>query len=91
MTKESQLSPARVKGSICWGAWVAQLGVKLLVSARVMISQFVDLSPASGSVLTAQSLLGILPLPLSLPFPCCHALWHLLSLKINELKKKKKR
>ena len=38
-----------------WGAWVAQL-VKHLPSAQVMISQFVGLSPASGSVLTAQSL-----------------------------------
>ena len=35
--------------------WVAQL-VKRLTSARVMISQSVSLSPASGSVLSAQSL-----------------------------------
>ena len=35
--------------------WVAQL-VKHLTSAQVMISQFVSLSPALGSVLTAQSL-----------------------------------
>ena len=47
---------------ICWfkqdrnrGTWVAQ-SVKRLTSAQVMISQFVGLSPASGSVLTAQSL-----------------------------------
>ena len=38
-----------------WGAWVAQL-VKCLTSAQVMISQFIGLSPTSGSVLTAQSL-----------------------------------
>ena len=38
-----------------WGTWVAQL-VKRLTLAQVMISQFVGLSPASGSVLTAQSL-----------------------------------
>ena len=38
-----------------WGAWVAQL-VKRPTSAQVMISQFVGLSPASGSVLTARSL-----------------------------------
>ena len=52
------------------GAWVAQL-VKCLTSARVMISQFVSLSPTSGSVLTAQSwkLLQILCLPLSLHLP----------------------
>ena len=37
------------------GAWVAQL-VKRLTSAQVMISPFVSSSPASGSVLTAQSL-----------------------------------
>ena len=35
--------------------WVAQ-SVKRLTSAQVMNSQFVGLSPASGSVLTAQSL-----------------------------------
>ena len=36
--------------------WLHQLSVRLLVSAQVMISQFMSLSPASGSVLTAQSL-----------------------------------
>ena len=38
-----------------WGAWVAQL-VKPPTLAQVMISRFVGSSPASGSVLTAQSL-----------------------------------
>ena len=38
-----------------WGAWVAQ-SVGRPTSAQVMISQFVNLSPASGSVLTARSL-----------------------------------
>ena len=37
------------------GAWVAQ-SVKRPTSAQVMISQSVSSSPASGSVLTAQSL-----------------------------------
>ena len=37
------------------GAWVAQ-SVKPLTSAQVMISQLVSSSPASGSVVTAQSL-----------------------------------
>ena len=37
------------------GAWVAQL-VGRPTSAQVMISQFVGSSPASDSVLTAQSL-----------------------------------
>ena len=38
-----------------WGAWVAQ-SVRRPTSARVVISWFVSLSPALGSVLTAQSL-----------------------------------
>ena len=38
-----------------WDAWVAQ-SVRRLTSAQVMISQFVGLRPALGSVLTAQSL-----------------------------------
>ena len=37
------------------GAWVAQ-AVKCPTLAQVMISRFVGLSPALGSVLTAQSL-----------------------------------
>ena len=37
------------------GSWVAQ-SVERPTSAQVMISRFVGLSPASGSVLTAQSL-----------------------------------
>ena len=37
------------------GAWVAQ-SVEQPTSAQVMISRFVRSSPASGSVLTAQSL-----------------------------------
>ena len=38
-----------------WGTWVAQL-VGHPTLAQVMISWFVGLSPASGSMLTAQSL-----------------------------------
>ena len=38
-----------------WGTWVAQL-VKHPTLPQVMISQFVDLNPTLGSVLTAQSL-----------------------------------
>ena len=38
-----------------WSAWVAQ-SAKRPTSAQVTISQFVGSSPASGSVLTAQSL-----------------------------------
>ena len=40
---------------VYWGAWVAQ-SVEFPTSAQVMISQFVSLSPVSGSVLRAQSL-----------------------------------
>ena len=48
------------------GIWVAQLD-KHLTSAQVMISGFLDSSPALGSVLTAQSLEPALdPLSLSL-------------------------
>ena len=39
----------------CRGAWVAQ-SVKRPTSAQVMISQSLSSRPASGSVLTAQSL-----------------------------------
>ena len=62
--------------------WLSQLSIQLSVSAQVMISQFVSLSPASGSVLTAWSLLGILCLPHYLPLPHVHA--QSLSLKVNK-------
>ena len=44
-----------IKSQQNWGAWVAQ-SVKRPTSAQVMISWFMSLSPALGSVLTAQSL-----------------------------------
>ena len=44
-----------VKNTRAWGAWVAP-SVELLTSAQVMISRSVGSSPASGSVLMAQSL-----------------------------------
>ena len=50
--------PAHVlplKNKKTWGAWVAQ-SVEWPTSAQVMISQLTSSSPASGSVLTAQSL-----------------------------------
>ena len=59
--------------SVCRGTWVTQL-VKRLTSAQLTISQFVGSSPASGSVLTAQSLepaSGSVAPPLSaLPHSC---------------------
>ena len=44
-----------LKRSPNWGTWVAQ-SVGRPTSAQVMISRSVSSSPASGSVLTAQSL-----------------------------------
>ena len=44
-----------LKNNYSWDAWVAQ-SVKRPTLAQVMISWFVSLSPASDSVLTAQSL-----------------------------------
>ena len=46
---------SRTEEPECGGAWVAQ-SVKGPTLAQVMISQFVGLSPVSGSVLTARSL-----------------------------------
>ena len=46
--------------------WVSQLSIWLLISPQVMISRFMKLSPALGSVLTVWSLLTILSLSLSL-------------------------
>ena len=43
--------------------------VKLLTLAQVMISEFVGLSPVSGFLLRAQSLLRILCPPFFLPLP----------------------
>ena len=57
-----------------WGAWVAQW-VKCPTSAQVMISQFMGLSPTSGSVLIAQILEPALDSVfwLSLPLPNSHS------------------
>ena len=60
----------RVRGSVGYASHS--------ISAQVTISWFVSLSLASGSVLTLQSLLGILSLPLC-PSPALS-----LSLKINK-------
>ena len=45
--------------------WLRQFSIRLLISTQVMISQFMGSSPVSGSVLTMQSLLGILSLSCS--------------------------
>ena len=53
-----------IKGT---AGWLSRLSVRLLVSAQVMILQFVSSSPVSASALTVQRLLRILSLPLSAP------------------------
>ena len=55
MLESSVKSKAPYKCKNLRGAWVAQ-SVKRPTSAQVMISQSMSSSPASGSVLTAQSL-----------------------------------
>ena len=70
------------------GAWVAQL-VKPLTSAQVVVSQFVDSSPESGSVQTAWSL----DPPLDSVSPSLSApllLTLSLSFKINKHKKRER-
>ena len=48
--------------------------VKRPTSAQVMISQFLGPTPALGSVLTVQNLLGVLSLCLSLSLPLPYSL-----------------
>ena len=57
LTFEQSLSDQRswLKTAVDWGAWLVQ-SVKRPTSAQVMISQSMTSSPASGSVLTTQSL-----------------------------------
>ena len=62
--------------------WLSLLSVQLLISAQAMIPQFVGLSPASGSVLTVWSLLGLLPLSPFLSLSLAGALS--LFLKVNK-------
>ena len=71
--------------------WLGQVKVQLLISAQVMILQFVSSSLTLGSTMTVWGLLGILSLPLSTSPPLVRMQARSLSLKINKLKKKKKR
>ena len=84
-----------LKQSLGRGAWVAQ-SVERPASAQVMISRFVSSSPASGSVLPAQSLGACFGSCVSLSL--CPSPTHALSLslsrspaKINKNIKKKKK
>ena len=45
--------------------WIRWLSIQLLISAQVVISWFMGLSPTLGSVLTVQSLVEIFPLSVS--------------------------
>ena len=60
-----------------WLSWLS------MISAQVMISWFMGSSPALGSVLTVQSLLGVLSLPLSAPPLLAHMV-HVVSLSQNK-------
>ena len=64
---------------VYWGARVAQL-VEHPTSAQVIISWFVGLSPALGSVLTAQSLEPALD---SVPPSLCPSPAHALSISLS--------
>ena len=68
--------------------WLNPLGVQLLISAQVMISQSWDRALRRSSGLTVQSQLGILSFPLLLPTPISTCT--LLLSKINTGGKKKK-
>ena len=58
-----EISVKQTKIEGIWSTWVAQL-VEHLTLAQVMISQFVNSSPASGLLLSVQSLLWIFCSPL---------------------------
>ena len=70
----NQMTKVNINNNTEQGHLVAQLSIRLLTSAQVMISWFVSSSPILGSVLTVQNLLGILSLSLSAPPPLIHAL-----------------
>ena len=61
---------------------------RLGLTNQVMISRFMSLSPAPGSVLTARSLepaLDSVSSSLSLPLPCSHCLSLSLSLSLSQI------
>ena len=74
------------KNKFCRGTWVAQLA-KHLASDQVIISRSVSSSPATGSVLTAQSLEpasdSVSP-SLSTPLPPSQTLSLSLSLSVSQ-------
>ena len=64
MTIQGKMNKLVYPGAPGWHSW---LNVRLWISAQVITSLFMSLSPALGSVLMAQSLLGslspLLPVP----------------------------
>ena len=76
-----------------WGAWMAQ-SVKCLTLAQVMISQFMNSSPMSGSVLITRSLEpasdSVSP-SLSLPLPRSCSVALSLSLSLSKTNKRSKK
>ena len=55
--------------------WLSRLSIQLLILLiSAQVSRFMGSSHVLGSALAAQSLLGILSLPLSLSLPCSHLL-----------------
>ena len=90
MEKKSQSQQVLFK-NILRGAWVAQ-SVKRPTSAQVMISRSVSSSPASGSVLTAQSLEPVsdsVSPSLSDPPPFMLCLCLKINKRLKKIKKKK--
>ena len=82
--KVSDVQPSMdLKQRHCWGTWVAQ-SVKHPTSVQVMISQFMGWSPASGSMLTAQSLEPAHSVPPSLSVPPLLARALSLSLSLSQ-------
>ena len=77
--------PPTIKSLLGWGAWVAQ-SVARLALAQVMILQFVSSSPASDSVLTAQSLKAASD-SVSPSLSLCPSPTHALSLSVSEINK----
>ena len=71
-----QYSKLRTAGASGWLSW---LSVQLWISAQVKISWLMGWSPVSASTLTAQNLLGILSLPLSL----CPSPTHVCALSLS--------
>ena len=65
--KKVSAPPLKINENVGVPGWLSGLNIQLLISAQVMISWFMGLSPTSGSALTAWSLLGVPSPSLSAP------------------------